>query len=471
MSSIIAACGLFASLIVSQAASAAELLLFDSANCAGAYRTTYVSIADLDQLEFDNAVDAVQVRTGTWRLFRDAGYGTGNGPSVEVSPVTGQAGCMPIELVSGGAFPNDRMSSVQLLQDPDGFPARLAILYDQTGFAGSYRILTADVPDFDAIGFDNRTASIRIINGSWTFFRDAGYGAPPDRPSVTLAAGNFPDIANLPGYPQNLFPPDLMSSAQTAAVGPPPPQCPAPYQVPNGAFCRFNCAEGTQPDQASGQCVCLPGMQVYGATADGRRQCAPQVTAVACLAPYQRPENGACVPNCAPGTAFNASTGQCDCLPGLTEQAALADGRRTCAFVPGVTLQAQADQQVDGLVALGYAYGRGWESSGSSCAIDAGTVRTVAGRTLREGAFGCSVYWFLGPDLADGWVLADFQIELKNATDRTPVASDGSDEPPKASPMIWLNMVPEDYASAAVARLVSITLRGPAGHDWREAFQ
>lgn len=52
--------------------------------------------------------------------------------------------------------------------------------------------------DFRAIGFDNDVESARVISGTWTFFRNAHYGAPANRPSVTLSPGEYPNIAHLP---------------------------------------------------------------------------------------------------------------------------------------------------------------------------------------------------------------------------------------------------------------------------------
>ena len=50
--------------------------------------------------------------------------------------------------------------------------------------------------------------------------------------------------------------------------------CVAPYRRMTRAGCEWTCGTGTQPDEASGECVCQPGLVEAGTDTEGRRICA-----------------------------------------------------------------------------------------------------------------------------------------------------------------------------------------------------
>ena len=116
--------------------------------------------------------------------------------------------------------------------------------------------------DFRGIGFDNDTEAVRVLSGTWPFHRNPGFGAPHGRPSVTLGPGDYPDVAHLPGYRRNHFPPDLMSSAKAVAAA--PLQC-APGQMRGDTACHYcwdhygNAPLSSWPSGSSNICDCATG--------------------------------------------------------------------------------------------------------------------------------------------------------------------------------------------------------------------
>ena len=259
-------------------AGAGEAILFDGNNCSGEYRMVHGSIPDFNQIGFDNDANSLMVIDGTFRFYRDANYQENNGPSIQLGPSGFQNTCWQLGQGNLANFPVDRMSAVQLVQEggPNP-PAGVAILYDNQNFGGQFRVLTRNVTDFNEIGFDNDAEAIRVLSGTWTFYRNANFGAPPDRPSITLGAGDYPNVAQVPGYPANHFPGDLMSSAQVVAdaAPPPPPPPPEPVQCAAGEVqgdtTCLPCAQFNAVPNATGeQCVCGPGMEADPAGRFGR---------------------------------------------------------------------------------------------------------------------------------------------------------------------------------------------------------
>ena len=60
---------------------------------------------------------------------------------------------------------------------------------------------------------------------------------------------------------------------------PPIAYCAAPYRESRIHECVWTCAAGTQPDTASGECVCMPGHVETGTDRAGRRVCSIDTTA------------------------------------------------------------------------------------------------------------------------------------------------------------------------------------------------
>ena len=253
-----------ASLCLGGAAQSAELILFDGPSCSGEYRMVDRSVQDLRNIGFDNRVESFFLVSGEFGLYRDAGFGQHNGRAITTRGL-GQ-GCHSISQVSSGNFPADRLSSIQAIATDQEFDGvGVVVLFDLTNFRGEYRIVTRDIYDFRRIGFDNQVESIMVVSGEWTFYRNAGFGAPLDRPSVTLGPGDYADIAQLPGYGYNHFPGNLMSAAQVAEEPAPPLSC-QDGEIAGETSCHScwepfdNLYGSSLPDpHRTAQCVCAPG--------------------------------------------------------------------------------------------------------------------------------------------------------------------------------------------------------------------
>lgn len=93
-----------------RSADAAEVILYDFVNFGGASITLTDSAPDLDAYNFDNDVESIRVISGIWSFHRDDNFQNGNGPPITLGP-----GDYPnIQALN---FPADRMSSVRLIQD------------------------------------------------------------------------------------------------------------------------------------------------------------------------------------------------------------------------------------------------------------------------------------------------------------------------------------------------------------------
>ena len=201
-------------------APAQEAIIYDRDDCTGDYRMLYDDVSDLRDMDFDNEANSYRVTSGSWSFYRDADYREENGPKITVTGFSLNANCRNFEDAAetrGFSFPHNRLSAAELISPVSATimpPGPVAILYDRTNFRGDYRVLTRMVPDFDDIDFDNDAESVRVIRGTWIFYRNEDYGQTGSRPSVMLEPGDYPDIENLPGYAEDYFPQDRMSSAQ-----------------------------------------------------------------------------------------------------------------------------------------------------------------------------------------------------------------------------------------------------------------
>ena len=85
------------------------IVLYDHRNLEPPYRVVIGNVTDLDDQDFNDRVDSVEVLLGNWRLYRDEGFGTGDGPPVPLTP-----GAYPDIELQG--FPDDEASSVMRIR-------------------------------------------------------------------------------------------------------------------------------------------------------------------------------------------------------------------------------------------------------------------------------------------------------------------------------------------------------------------
>lgn len=386
--------------------------------------------------------------------------------------------------------------------------AQEIVLYDFENFEGEAVVLTENTPDLAALGFDNDAEAVRVVSGVWELYRNAGYGVTPSRPSMVLGPGDYPSLEAL-GFPEDTLSAVRIVSApqpEPPPTEPPPPEppppsppdtappqrdpCPGPYLVlgRTGA-CVFECAEGTRADAAIGQCVCASGRVEIGQDQRGRRICAPpqpdrpppgrrpadggfeRVTV--CEAPYRvrdLRDPTRCRWSCAAGTHGDAASGQCVCDANFVETGLDARGRRICA-PPAPAPPRLAVRVVDGADAMAEAAANGFrvhvdrnDAFDGRCDTYPDGVGTTPGALLSFSGSDdrtCTFRLFTFRELADGWRLVDYELDaarggvgMSSRRQRTQV-------------------VIEFFSSNHLQRvwLSSITLEGPAGRDWREAFR
>ena len=90
---------------------------------------------------------------------------------------------------------------------------------------------------------------------------------------------------------------------------------------------------GSQDARPSSPC---PDGQLQVATEDGEPRCIEvrAVPAVLCVPPYRQMTQRGCEWTCGVGTQPDEASGQCQCQPGLVEAGMDTEGRRICAVDP-----------------------------------------------------------------------------------------------------------------------------------------
>ncbi len=351
------------------------------------------------------------------------------------------------------------------------------ILYDFFDFGGQSVTLTESTPDLRDYNFDNDLESFRVISGTWSIHRDANY-QDNSGPSLNVGPGDYPKIEAL-GYPQ-----DRMSSVRLIGE-PAAASCPAPYQVPNasGQGCSFACASGTVPDGPSGQCVCRRNYVQTGTDGEGRRICGPRqveqtetpVLQLACRENSVRHPKGSCV--CVLGTTQTGvdQQGRPICLRTRVETDGGSEG--PIVVQPGVIVPPRQEYAVDGLSAINRARANGFRFSatptkslggyGGYCELNGPVARAVYRPTGGVGSlFEAECYWRLFDNryLADGWRLIEMRFFGSGVEDWTFADAAGLDLP------IFLDSRASRPFKSVTMTLGSITLEGPAGRGWWDAF-
>ena len=182
----------------------AQVLLYERENFGGRAFRAWDSVANLDEIGFNDRAASVEVRGGRWQLCDDAGF---------------RGRCVTLE---GGEYPSlralgldRRVSSIRELgwtpegrggyrDNPDGdrrpvlrngpsYGAAVprAILFTGQGLSGQAFVVDAGgIGDMKNTGFNDRARSVRIEGGNWIFCSDAHFGGacqiygPGDDPAL-----------------------------------------------------------------------------------------------------------------------------------------------------------------------------------------------------------------------------------------------------------------------------------------------
>lgn len=101
--------------LAGQSVRAAEIILYDLFNFQGTAITLTQSAPDLDVYGFDNDLESFRIISGVWSIHRDDNFQNANGPPLQLGP-----GDYPN--IEQFGFPEDRASSVRLIQDNQCLP-------------------------------------------------------------------------------------------------------------------------------------------------------------------------------------------------------------------------------------------------------------------------------------------------------------------------------------------------------------
>ena len=173
--------------LIANAATAAEITLFEGSNFQGRSMTLRGETSNLDGTGFNDRTSSIIVRDGVWEACVDAYF---------------QGGCIQLQ---PGEYPQlegrfDRsISSLRVLGGrpySQRYPApgrgvARAILFAAPDFRGrSFPIIGDVVANFDGTGFNDRAASIRVEDGYWIFCSDAYFQGD----CRTFGPGEYPRL-------------------------------------------------------------------------------------------------------------------------------------------------------------------------------------------------------------------------------------------------------------------------------------
>ncbi len=392
-----------------------------------------------------------------------------------------------------------------ILLAPGAARAAEIILYDHRNFGGQSVTLNQSAPSLG--NFDNEASSVQVISGTWELFRNDDYGVTPSRPSLVLQPGDYPDLGDV-GFPRN-----RLSSVKLleAPPPPPPPPPPAPQCQPGQVQGNTNCItcanHGSVPSQTGDACLCPPGSTLLSnLVIDGvsvqsceappapppaapqpgaERPAIPPGGLVACELPYRfwSRQGGevTCLWNCGTGTVPDAASNECVCEAGTYEAGTDAQGRRFCGTFQGAQ-PAQPDparQQyvVAGANAVGMAMSVGFQFANSRREGDGRCIQSAAVVTAeahgivpllpKPKPLYCLATFFYGRTLNPGWELVAFEFDEDVHEVRQPTAQ----EPAFAIILVFSASTVAPFNDTYSVVLESITLEGPAGRNWRDAFQ
>lgn len=149
---------------------------------------------DFGRIGFNDRGYSLQIEAGNWELCSDAGY-RGNcrvfGPGRYRDLGYGLAGQVSsARLVGGNGWRGGRDDTGGRDDRAEAAPPASApvLLFPEEGMRGDALALAADAPDFNALGFNDRAASLLINEGQWEFCLHANFGGQ----CVIYGPGRYP---------------------------------------------------------------------------------------------------------------------------------------------------------------------------------------------------------------------------------------------------------------------------------------
>ncbi len=178
-------------------AGAAEITLWEAPGFRGHTYSSHQTIANFDDVGFNDRASSVVIRSGSWQLCSDA-YFRGR-------CVTLAAGEYP-SLASMGL--ESSVSSVRELSGwsggggGGGASRARVILYEGGGFSGRPYDVDGPVMNFDPLGFNDRARSMIVNEGTWELCADAQFGGYCQR----FGPGRYANLGSLSGQLSSMRP-------------------------------------------------------------------------------------------------------------------------------------------------------------------------------------------------------------------------------------------------------------------------
>ena len=163
--------------VLAGGAQAAEMTIFQGRDFHGPSYTLKGN-ANLADIDFQNKVSSIVVRSGTWDVCTD--------PDLRGECVTLYPGEYPLL----NARLNNRIESMRVL-DRQALDDRAGVvIYSQPNFAGKSVAVKGDAASLVPHGIQDQASSIKVRGGSWQFCTQPNFAGE----CVTLARGDYPAL-------------------------------------------------------------------------------------------------------------------------------------------------------------------------------------------------------------------------------------------------------------------------------------
>jgi hypothetical protein len=163
--------------LLSGGASAAEMTIFQGRDFRGPSYTLHNN-ANLGDIDFQNRVSSIVVRSGTWDVCTE--------PNLQGECVT----LLPGEYPRLNARLNDRIESMRLVDRHALEQRRGVVIYTQPNFTGKSLALRGDATNLLTQGMQDQASSIKVEAGRWEFCSQPDFNGD----CVTLARGDYPTL-------------------------------------------------------------------------------------------------------------------------------------------------------------------------------------------------------------------------------------------------------------------------------------
>ncbi|HSY41303.1 MAG TPA: beta/gamma crystallin-related protein [Polyangia bacterium] len=168
----------------------AHTVLFEHAAFHGGHRHVFEQAENLDDNGFNDATSSLVIELGNWTFFRDSEF-DGHYP-----PIAGPGLYPWVEAIG---ITNDALSSLRpTTQAPtvsNAFDNHL-LLFEDNAFRRGHKHVFAAEPNLNADdddAFNDAVSSLAVLNGTWSFFADAGFTAPY---APSLGPGAYPSVTD-----------------------------------------------------------------------------------------------------------------------------------------------------------------------------------------------------------------------------------------------------------------------------------